>query len=118
MHALECHLASPHAMDALDTFRPYQSLLWIVASVGLIGLNGVFVYYALVRPDLMTSALQNPISVVFLLEALLLTVFFTGVVWRFGAKKPGWVAFVIMSFVGSLAFSIPAFIALHLREKP
>ena len=35
---------------------------------------------------------------------------------RLGLRRPGWVAFVVLSIVGSLAFSVPAFLLWHLRK--
>jgi len=78
----------------------------------------VFLFYALLRPEVMASALQNPVSLVFILEAFLMTGLFARVIATLGWKKPGWLAFLVLSMVGSLAFSVPAFLLLHLRKQP
>ena len=64
----------------------------------------------------MTEALANPIALLFMVEALVIMAF--GAWWfgRHGLKRPGWVAFVILTMVGSLAFSIPFCILLHVRK--
>lgn len=102
-------------MHAFASLRSYRSLLWTVAFVGFFGLNAVFVYYATVYPDVMIAALRNPVSLVFILEAFLMTGLIAGLIAHYGLRKPGWLAFVVLSIVGSLAFSVPAFILWHLR---
>ena len=104
-------------MRLLDLLRPYTPTLWILAVVGLLGLNGAFVYYALFRPDVLAAAQRNPVSLVFMVEAFVLVGLGAWGIWRLGLRRPGWVAFVAMSLVGSLAFSVPAFLLLHLRKR-
>ena len=104
-------------MNAINRLYPYRLLLYVVGAIGFFGLNGVFLFYALLRPELMVAALENPISLVFVLEAFLMTGFMAWVIGRLGLKKPGWLAFVILSMVGSLAFSVPSFLLLHLRKQ-
>ena len=104
-------------MNAIHRLSPYRPLLYVVGAIGLFGLNGVFLFYALLRPEVMAAALANPVSLVFILEALLLTGLFAWLIATFGWKRPGWLAFVALSMVGSLAFSVPAFLLLHLRKQ-
>ena len=102
-------------MNVLHRLDPYRPVLYVLASIGFFGLNGVFLFYALLHPEVMMAALANPVSLVFVLEAFLLM----GVLaWLIGVGRfggPGWRLFVVLSIVGSLAFSIPAFLILHLR---
>lgn len=104
-------------MDFLARLRPYRLALWIVAAVGFFGLNGVFLYDAVLEPALVTDALQNPVSAVFVIEAFLMMLLLAGLVWVSGLEKPGWVAFIVLSILGSLAFSVPAFLLWHLRKQ-
>jgi len=104
-------------MNAIHRLSRYRSLLYVIAAVGFFGLNGVFLFYALLRPEVMAATLQNPVSLVFILEAFLMTGLFAWLVATLGWKKPGWLAFVVLSIVGSLAFSVPAFLLLHLRKQ-
>jgi hypothetical protein len=104
-------------MDFVRLFRARRIVLWAVAAASLVGLNGVFLYYAFARPDLLADALANPISLVFILEASVLTAFGAWAVMRAGLRRPGWGAFVVLSVVGSLAFSVPAFVLWHLRAR-
>jgi len=104
-------------MDVLQRMSPYKSVLWFLSALGFFGLNGVFLYYPLFHPDAMAAAQQNPISLVFMLEAFVLVAFAAWVIARVGLERPGWLAFVIMSVVGSLCFSVPFFLLLHIRKR-
>lgn len=104
-------------MDFLQRMSRYKPVLWLLSALGLFGLNGVFLYYALFRPDVMASAHQNPVSLVFIVEAFFLVAFGAWVIAKLGLKRPGWLAFVIMSIIGSLAFSVPFFLLLHIRKR-
>lgn len=103
-------------MNFIEQFRPYRPLLWGMSVVGFFGINGVFLYYVLSQPASMVGALQNPISAAFIIEALFMTAVSAWIVWLTGAEKPGYLSFVVLSIVGSLAFSVPAFLLLHLRK--
>lgn len=104
-------------MDALSRLSPYQPVLWLLSAFGFFGLNGVFLYYALLRPDVMTAAQQNPISLVFIVEAFVMVAFVAWLIAKLDLKRPGWLAFVVMSIIGSLAFSVPFFLLLHIRKR-
>ena len=104
-------------MTVINRLYPYRFLLYVIGAIGFFGLNGVFLFYTLLRPELMVAALENPISLVFVLEAFLMTGFLAWFISTLGLKKPGWRAFVILSIVGSLAFSVPLFLLLHLRKQ-
>lgn len=104
-------------MNVIHRLSQYRFLLYAVAVVGFFGLNGVFLFYALLRPEVMAAALANPVSLVFILEAFLMMGFMAWLIATLGWKKPGWLAFVVLSMVGSLAFSVPASLLLHLRKQ-
>jgi hypothetical protein len=101
----------------IERLRPYRSLLWGVSVVGLFGINGVFLYYAALDPAMMGRALRNPIAAAFILEAVLMTILAAWLVHVSGLQRPGWGWFVVLSIVGSLAFGVPAFMLLHLRNS-
>ena len=104
-------------MVSLEPFRPYTPLLWTLALAGLLGINTAFLYGAVLRPGLIAPALTNPLSVAFIAEALVLTAFGAWAVRVLGFTRPGPVAFVVLSLVGSLAFSVPLVILIHLRKS-
>lgn len=103
-------------MHMLARLSPYRPLLYVLAAIGFFGLNGVFLWYALLHPEVMAEARANPISLVFMLEAFVMVGLIAWFISKYGFKKPGWFAFIVLSMIGSLAFSIPAFLLLHLRK--
>lgn len=86
-----------------------------LAVFGLLVPNGVFIYFFATDPALLRAALTNPLSLVFILEAIFLMFLFAWLVGRMGLRRPSGLAFVMMSLVGSLAFSVPA--VLYLAGK-
>jgi len=103
-------------MYSIETLRPYRAGLAVVAAIGLLGLNGVFIYQAVVHPEVLTGAFENPVSMVFMLEAFVMVALGAWLIRSLGLERPGWLAFVVLSFVGSLAFSVPMFLLMHLRK--
>lgn len=102
---------------SLERFRPYTPALWALALTGFLGINTVFLYGAFWRPDLIAPALTNPVAAAFVAEALVLTAFGAWAVWILGLRRPGPAVFVALSLIGSLAFSVPALILMHLRKR-
>jgi hypothetical protein len=84
--------------------------LWILALVGLLGPNGVFVYCALFRWHDLPEALRNPVAAAFILEAFVVMGLLAWLVKRFRVGVLSWASFVVLSLIGGLAFSIPAFL--------
>ena len=105
------------AAPFLSVLARYKPLLWLLSAVGFFGLNGVFLYYALLRPDVVEAAMANPVAIVFMAEAFLLVGLGAWLVHVFGFRRPGWATFVILSIIGSLAFSLPFFLLLHIRKR-
>lgn len=94
-----------------------EKLLLALAVSGLIVPNGIFIYYSLAAPALLHDALTNPVALVFIAEAFLLMFLFAWVIHRQGLRSPGWLAFIVLSLLGSLAFSVPAFLYLASRRS-
>lgn len=100
-------------MENLKKIRP---LLLIVAICGFLFINCPFLYYALIATDIYSEGMKNALALVFMGEAFFLLAFLAGVIAQMGWKRPGWVFFVCMSILGSLAFSIP--FQLYLMSQP
>lgn len=79
--------------------------------------NGIFIWYALTPPVLVEAALRNPIALVFIAEAFFLMFLFAWLIGRLGLRRPGRLAFIAMSLIGSMAFSVPAALWLAGRSK-
>ncbi|GEM_PF-1919554 len=104
-------------MENLDKLSAFKPLLWVLSVVGFFGVNGVFLYYLFFRPGVVDAANANPVSMVFIGEAFLLMFVLAWLIRLFEFEKPGWIGFIVMSIAGSLAFSIPFFLLLHVGKK-
>lgn len=100
----------------LESVRPYRKMLLFLSALGFAVPNGAFLYFAVSKPVLLLNALQNPIALVFILEAFFLMLLFAFWIYRFHLRSPNWVGFIILSLVGSLAFSVP--FALYRYSQP
>jgi len=100
--------------EELTEIRP---LLLAAAILGFLLINCPFLYYAFIATDVYAEGMKNGLALVFISEALVLLVFFAVIIAKMGWKRPGWVFFVVMSILGSLAFSIPFQLYLMSRVK-
>jgi hypothetical protein len=91
-------------------------MLLALALFGLFVPNGVFLYCFFATPEVVKAALGNPVALVFMAEAMLLMLLFAWIVPRLGLRSPAWTIFILASLVGSLAFSVPAFLYLASRN--
>ena len=82
--------------------------LMIVGAIGLVGLNGVFLYALFARPDLIGMALANPVSLVFIIEALILMVLLAYLFAKWNVARAPAVWFVALALLGGLVFAVPA----------
>ena len=81
--------------------------LWTLALVGVVGLNGAFVYGLVARPDALGAAITNPVAAAFIVEALVLMGVFAYLLGKWGVSQMHWGWFVAMSLLGGLAFALP-----------
>jgi hypothetical protein len=81
--------------------------LWVLAAFGFVAVNGAFMYGVFVRPDILAAAQSNPLSMAFVVEALVLMVVLAHLLPKWGVTQMSWGWFVVLSLVGSLAFSLP-----------
>ena len=100
----------------MENLRKFRPLLLIAAILGFLLINCPFLYYALIAKDVYFEGMRNGLALVFIGEAFLLLAFFAFIIAKMGWKKPGWIFFVCMSLLGSLAFSVP--LQLYLMSKP
>ena len=91
-------------------------ILWGVAAIGLFGINGLFVYSMAARPWEMREIQTNWYALAFMLEAFLLLPLFCYLIANAKLKSPGWKIFLLLSLLGSLAFSIPFSILMWSRN--
>ncbi len=84
---------------------------------GLLGPNGVFIYYLLLRPDDFQAAMRNPLTLAFIIEAFLVTALLAVLIARTGLGKWGWKAFIALSLIGGLGFSVPLYALLGSKTE-
>lgn len=97
--------------------KKQETFLLVLAIFGFIVPNGCFLYYSLTAPAIVSAALNNPVSLAFIAEAFLLMFLLAWLIRQSGYRSPGWLAFIVMSLVGSMAFSVPAFLYFASRKK-
>jgi hypothetical protein len=102
-------------MEDMNLKRSHRLVLWIVATIGLLGINGVFIYSVVFRPETVREALANLYSLVFIIEAFILLPLLCFLIAVAKLKSPNWLGFLVLSLLGSLAFSIPFSILLWTR---
>lgn len=95
--------------------RAEEQILWVGAVLGFAIPNGLFLFSLLTDPSGLREAMANPIAQAFMIEAGLLLILFSWLITRQGGR-PGWPGFVLLSLVGSLACSVPAYLALAGRR--
>ncbi|NIN69522.1 MAG: hypothetical protein GTO63_33530 [Anaerolineae bacterium] len=88
-------------------FGRSERIAFLVLGVfGLVGPNGVFLYYTFFRWPELLSTLRDPVALAFLSEAFLVM----GILAYYFAKiSPSrrWMVFIALSLIGGLAFSVP-----------
>lgn len=100
----------------MNRFQSAKPALLFLAILGLLGPNSVFLYFTFARPEIAAAAYENPVALVFIVEAFFLMGLFAWGISKLGMTKPGWLAFIVLSIAGSMAFSVPFFLYLHLRK--
>jgi len=103
-------------MKSLTFSRGERRMLAALAIFGLLVPNGVFVYYFVTDPEMARAAMSNPISLVFMTEAFFLMFLFAWLRKAASRTPSGW-AFIIMSLVGSMVFSVPASLYWAFRPR-
>ena len=94
-----------------------RMVLWAIAALGCLGLNGIFLYGTFVQPSMINAAMSNPLAVAFIVESLILTglVAYLLAKWNVTRIPSGW--FVLLALLGSLAFAVPLAALWGRRER-
>ncbi len=87
-----------------------RTVLLIVAFLALLGPNALYLYYAATQPELNQEALRNPIALAFMIEAMMLLALFLWYVFRVTRSWLSVLLYLVLAFLGSLAFSLPFFL--------
>jgi hypothetical protein len=94
-------------MTQLSFDKLEATIMVLIACLGMIIPNGIFLYFCFADMSVLLNAIGNPIALVFISEAFYLMFLFAWFLNRTKAKNPRPVMFVILSLAGSMAFSVP-----------
>lgn len=92
------------AMRYSPTERAFFIALAILCGAGL---NGIFLWASLMHPDWMSAAMQNPVSLAFMLEALIMTGVLAYLLRRWQVSRLHWALFVALALAGGIGFALP-----------
>ena len=104
-------MTDPRAFTPLE-----RGCLAAIAVGGLLILNGIFCYCVVFRPELMTAAMTNPVSLAFIVEALVMTGVLAYLLRKWSVTRLAWGWFVALALIGGLAFAVP--VAVLWKERP
>jgi len=96
--------------------RRERIALVLIAAVGFFLVNGAFVYAVVSRPELLSSAMANPVASAFVVEALVLAGLLAYLLHRWRVSRVHWAWFVVLSLVGSIAFALPVVLLVSERR--
>ena len=104
-------------MMAARLTRTQRLALWIFSLIGLVGINGLFLYAVMSTPVSSLGVGINPAALAFIIEAFVLLGLLCFLIRVYELRNPGWVGFLVLSLVGSLAFSVPVSVLLWSRTQ-
>ena len=94
-------------MNQPTSYSPRErAWLWSAGAVGFVGVNGAFLF-GLTRPGVLATALRNPISLAFIVEAFLMMGVLAYLLAKWGVLRVRWPWFVGLSILGGLLFALP-----------
>lgn len=104
-------------LKPIATTPTENKVLAALAIIGLLVPNGVFIYFFFTDPEIAKEALGNPISLVFICEAFFLMFLFAWLLKKWSIARPNGFIFILMSMIGSMAFSVPATLYLIFKRR-
>ncbi len=107
----------PVKCEAMNVPPTARVILLVVAIIAFIGPNGLYLYYASTEPELNREAMSNPVALAFMIEAMMLLALFLWYVYQRTRSVLQLVLYLVLTFAGSLAFSLPLFLYLNSRHK-
>jgi predicted RND superfamily exporter protein len=104
-------------MDVRQVYSARErTVLWTTAALGFVALNGVFLYGTFVQPAMLEAAMANPLAMVFVLEALVMTGILAYLLRKWAVTRLPWGWFVLLAVIGSLVFALPIAILWKQRD--
>ena len=103
---------SPVRLMTINSLTPHRTLLLAISLIGFVLINIPFLYFAIFDTATYEAGMSNGLALVFIGEAFLLMLLLAYLIRVLGLNKPGWITFIILSIVGSMAFSVPFYLYL------
>jgi len=94
-------------IGVMELSKSQRIILWSASAIGLFGINGLFLYAAIFHLEQIGEVHTNLFAMAFVLEAFVLLPVLCFLIAAAKLTSPGWKSFLVLSLVGSLAFSIP-----------
>jgi hypothetical protein len=86
------------------------------AEIGLFGIKCLFLFAIFFRTEQVSRSNNNLYAITFIIEAFVLLPLLYFLISVAKLQSPGWKGFLILSLLGSLAFSIPFYLLRSSRE--
>lgn len=93
--------------------KTVKNILLLYSVIAFIGPNALYIYTTFTNPSLNLEAINNPIALVFMIEAMMLLSLFLIYVYIKTQSIKKVIHYLFLSFIGSLAFSLPLFLYLN-----
>ena len=101
----------------ISTLQPLRRFFLVLSVLGFVLFNLPFLYFAFIEKEVYAAAMSNGVALVFFGEAVVLLLLFAFLIARLQMKKPGWFVFILLSLLGSMAFSVPLYLYLYSGRK-
>lgn len=105
------------SFPAKDFSPVTRTVLLLIAIVAALGPNGLYIYSSIQDPELNQKALANPVALAFMMEAMVLLAIFLWFVFQRTRSVIQVIVYLVLTFVGSLAFSFPFFLYVESSRK-
>ena len=96
--------------------QPARIVLLLVAILAAIGPNALYLFAVITDPGLNQQAMQNPVALAFMIEAMMLLALFLWFVYHRTRSFVQVLVYFVLTFLGSLAFSFPLFLFLQSKR--
>lgn len=94
-----------------------RNILLGVGVIAALGPNALYLSTLFQDPTANRTAMENPVALAFMIEAMMLLVLF---LWYVHRETRSWsevLLYLVLAFAGSLAFSFPLFLYVQSKRK-
>ncbi|MEQ8352819.1 MAG: DUF2834 domain-containing protein [Leptospiraceae bacterium] len=106
---MEIH-TQPISGNKIVLSKSLRIVLLLIAIAAAIGPNGIYLHALMTQPELNARAMANPVAQAFMIEAMMLLALFLWYVFKRTGSLLQVLIYLVLAFLGSLAFSFPMFL--------